>query len=59
MAVACSLAGTVRAQGDACDLQAGPPSQEFEHYATKQWPKETERYKGDRATCRARRSGCG
>ncbi len=48
MAVACSLAGTVRAQGDACDLQAGPPSPDFENYASKQWPQEIERYKGNR-----------
>jgi hypothetical protein len=30
-----------------CDTGAGPPSQEFELYATEQWPKEAVRFKGD------------
>jgi hypothetical protein len=30
-----------------CDTGVGPPSQEFELYATEQWPKEAVRFKGD------------
>lgn len=48
LAMACSLAGAARAQNDACDLQAGPPSTDFEHYAAEQWPREAERTKGNR-----------
>jgi len=48
MAVACSLAGTACAQSDACDLQAGPPSADFENYAADQWPREADRAKGNR-----------
>lgn len=48
MAVACSLAGAARAQSDACDLQAGPPSPDFERYASKEWPHEAERARGNR-----------
>lgn len=48
MAVACSLAGVARAQSEACDLQAGPPIPDFEHYAADQWPKEAERFKSNR-----------
>ena len=45
--VACALAGAARAQTNACDLASGPPSQDFEFYATGQWPQEAARYKGD------------
>jgi hypothetical protein len=48
MAVACSLAAPARAQSDACDLQAGPPIPDFEHYAAKEWPQEADRAKGNR-----------
>src|SRR3954463_11988693 len=43
-----ALAGAARAQSDTCDLQAGPPSPDFEHYAAKQWPGEAERAKANR-----------
>ena len=48
VALLCVLAGAAHAQGDTCDLQAGPPSPDFERYASTQWPQETERYKGNR-----------
>jgi len=48
IALLCVLAGAARAQSDTCDLQAGPPSPDFERYAAKQWPQETERYKANR-----------
>jgi hypothetical protein len=32
---------------ETCDPGAGPPSQEFELYATEQWPKEAARFKGE------------
>jgi hypothetical protein len=48
MVLACSLAGTVRAQTETCDLKAGPPSADFERYAETQWPKEAERFAGNR-----------
>ena len=35
------------AQTETCDTSAGPPSREFELYATEQWPKEAVRFKGD------------
>jgi hypothetical protein len=41
----CATAGA-RAQTEACDTSAGPPSREFELYATEQWPKEAGRFKG-------------
>src|SRR5689334_5106735 len=44
MAVACALAGAAAAQTDGCDAKAGPPSADFEHYATEQWPREAERF---------------
>ncbi len=42
-----AAAGIARAQTEICDVSAGPPSQEFELYATEQWPKEAARFKGD------------
>src|SRR3982751_822624 len=47
-AVLCALAGAARAQSDVCDLKAGPPNADFEHYAAKQWPGEAERAKANR-----------
>ena len=47
IAIACSLTGAARAQTEACDLASGPPSPDFEFYATEQWPREAARYKGD------------
>ena len=47
-ALACAVAGAARAQTEACDVTAGPPSADFEHYATEQWPQEAERFKGSR-----------
>jgi hypothetical protein len=47
IAVLSALAGAARAQTETCDASAGPPSQEFELYATEQWPKEAVRFKGD------------
>jgi hypothetical protein len=43
----CALAGTARAQIETCDTDAGPPSREFELYASEQWPKEAARFKGN------------
>ena len=34
-------------QPETCDTSAGPPSREFELYASEQWPKEAVRFKGD------------
>ncbi|HYD06103.1 MAG TPA: hypothetical protein VEC60_10275 [Reyranella sp.] len=42
------MAGIGRAQGDDCDVKAGPPSADFEHYASEQWPREAERFKDSR-----------
>ena len=36
-------------KSETCDISAGPPSQEFELYATEQWPKEAVRFKSDAA----------
>lgn len=47
IALFCALAGAARAQTETCDITAGPPSREFELYATEQWPKEAVRFKGD------------
>src|SRR5690349_24063254 len=47
-ALACAVAGAARAQSDVCDVKAGPPSADFEHYAAEQWPQEAERFKGNR-----------
>ncbi|HLG44700.1 MAG TPA: hypothetical protein VKY24_00550 [Reyranella sp.] len=47
IALLCALADAARAQTETCDTSAGPPSQEFELYATEQWPKEAARFKGD------------
>jgi hypothetical protein len=47
-AVAGFVAAPVHAQSDACDLQAGPPSADFEHYAAEQWPREAERFGSNR-----------
>ena len=45
----CALAHAARAQTADCDTGAGPPSREFELYATEQWPKESVRFKADAA----------
>jgi hypothetical protein len=37
-----------RAQSDTCDLAAGPPSADFEHYAAEQWPREAKRFGSNR-----------
>ena len=47
IAATCSLAGAAGAQTDACDVQAGPPSPEFELYVAKQWPQEAERFRSN------------
>ena len=47
IAATCSLAGASGAQTNACDVQAGPPSPEFELYAAKQWPQEAERFRSN------------
>ena len=47
IAMLCALAGAAHAQTEACDTSAGPPSREFELYATEQWPKEAVRFKGN------------
>lgn len=47
IAVFSALAGGARGQTETCDSTAGPPSREFELYATEQWPKEAARFKGD------------
>jgi hypothetical protein len=47
IAVTCSLVGTAGAQTEACDVQAGSPSPEFELYAAEQWPREAERFKNN------------
>ena len=49
ISLVCALAGSARAQTETCDTGAGPPSQEFELYATEQWPKEAARFKADAA----------
>jgi hypothetical protein len=41
------LPTTARAQADVCDPKAGPPSADFEHYASGQWPSEAERFKAN------------
>jgi len=46
--IVCALPEVAVAQPDVCDTQSGPPSWEFEHYATEQWPQEAERYKHDK-----------
>jgi hypothetical protein len=56
IAVVCALPGAGEAQTDACDTRSGPPSWEFEHYATEQWPQEAERYKHNKETV-SRQSG--
>jgi len=48
IALLCALAGAAHAQSESCDLQAGPPSPDFEHYAATQWPGEAERAKANR-----------
>lgn len=45
----CAMASGARAQTETCDTSAGPPSREFELYATEQWPKEAARFKGNAA----------
>jgi hypothetical protein len=45
-AMACVLAANARAESDACDVKAGPPSTDFQLYTAKQWPQEAERFKG-------------
>jgi hypothetical protein len=44
----CCLVTPVRARSEACDLQAGPPSADFERYASEQWPREAERFGSNR-----------
>lgn len=44
MVLACALAAGARAQSEACDASSGPPSADFEHYATVQRPREAERF---------------
>jgi hypothetical protein len=45
-----ALAGGARAQTEVCDTGAGPPSPEFELYASAQWPEEAARFKADADT---------
>ena len=49
LAIAVALpAISARAQPEACDATAAPPSADFEHYAAEQWPREAERFKANR-----------
>ena len=47
MAVVCVLPGAAGAQTEACDVNSGPQSFEFEHYVAEQRPHEAERFKHD------------
>jgi hypothetical protein len=47
MAIVCALPGAGEAQTDACDTRSGPPSSDFEFYATEQWPQEAARFKSN------------